>query len=159
MLHRDAVDFELLVAGRGPELDRLESAFRGLPEVTVRNGFMPSDALVDAVQASECILLPYLSATQSGVAAAAYAGHRYVVATATGGLPDVVEHGRNGLLVPPGDAEALADALCVLAGDAALRHRLLEGARRTAEGELDWGRITRDLQAELLGKVPLRGGE
>lgn len=153
ILHRTAIPFELLVAGRGPELDRLQSAFEALPEVTVRNGFIESDQLIAAIQACECVVLPYLNATQSGVAAGAYAGRRYVVASETGGLPDIVKDGRNGLLVPPGDADALAAALTSLAGDQTLRRRLLAGAEATAAGVLDWGGITERLQPELFEAV------
>lgn len=52
-----------------------------------------------------------------------------VVATSVGGLPQQVEHGVHGLLVPPGDTEALATALTTMAGDADLRGRMGEAAR------------------------------
>jgi glycosyltransferase involved in cell wall biosynthesis len=55
-----------------------------------------------------------------------------VVATRVGGLPEVVEPGESGLLVEPGDAEALAAGLRAL-GDPATRSRLGEGARRRGE--------------------------
>lgn len=51
-----------------------------------------------------------------------------VIAAATGGLPDQIGDGTNGLLVPPGDADALRDALERLRGDAALRERLARAA-------------------------------
>jgi glycosyltransferase involved in cell wall biosynthesis len=57
-----------------------------------------------------------------------------VVASDLSGIPELVEHGRTGLLVPPGDPQALADALRRLADDAALRERLgREGRRRVLE--------------------------
>jgi len=46
-----------------------------------------------------------------------------------GGIPDVVEHGKNGLLVPPGDSVALADAIATLARDDSLRRTLAANAR------------------------------
>jgi glycosyltransferase involved in cell wall biosynthesis len=153
LLHEQGVSFELLVAGRGPELDRLQPQLEALPEVTVRNGFIESDDLVRAIQSAECIVLPYLSATQSGVAAGAFAGRRYVVASDAGGLRVVVRHGGNGLLVPPGDSAALAEALRVLAEDQAMRRRLLDGAAATASGPLDWDRIVDHLDAELSGSA------
>lgn len=52
-----------------------------------------------------------------------------VVATSVGGLPQQVEHGVHGLLVAPGDTEALATALTTMAGDAVLRGRMGEAAR------------------------------
>jgi glycosyltransferase involved in cell wall biosynthesis len=133
------IDLEL--AGSGPELDRLENNFRALPHVRVDNRFVSSAVLIEKIRAADCVLLPYLDATQSGVLAAAFANGRFVIASRVGGLSDLVEHGVNGLLVPPGDAAALADALRIVAGDPALRQRLRAGARRTAENQLDWGPI------------------
>lgn len=55
-----------------------------------------------------------------------------VVASAVGGIAEAIEDGRNGLLVPPGQPDALADALLRLARDAALRHQLGQAAVATA---------------------------
>ncbi|MFW5471867.1 glycosyltransferase [Knoellia sp. CPCC 206450] len=59
----------------------------------------------------------------------AFASGLPVVATTVGGLPQQVEDGVHGLLVPPGDPEALATALTTVAGDAHLRRRMGEAAR------------------------------
>ena len=56
-----------------------------------------------------------------------------IVATDVGGVAEAVEHERNGLMVPPGDADALASALERLLGDAGLRSRLGAAARETYE--------------------------
>lgn len=53
-----------------------------------------------------------------------------MLATAVGGIPEVIHHGQNGLLVPPEDAQALGNALISLLSDAALRHALGSGASR-----------------------------
>jgi glycosyltransferase involved in cell wall biosynthesis len=145
ILHAEGAPFALTVAGRGPELDRLEGRFAALPEATVRNGFAPPGEVIAAIQDSDCVMLPYLSATQSGVLAAAYAGRRPVIASDVGGLPDVVRDGCDGLLVPPGDPRALAAAVRRFAGDAALRARLSAGAADAARGLLDWDRIAAEL--------------
>lgn len=60
-----------------------------------------------------------------------------VIASAVGGIPDVVEHEVNGLLVPPGDAQALARALLRLIHDRSLRARLGTAARESSS-QLDW---------------------
>jgi glycosyltransferase involved in cell wall biosynthesis len=53
-----------------------------------------------------------------------------VVATAVGGIPEIIAQGRNGMLVPPGDPQALAQAILQLAGNARLRRELgRQGAR------------------------------
>ena len=54
-----------------------------------------------------------------------------VIATRTGGIPEVVKHEKTGILVPPRDSRSLADAVCNLANDAAKRRRLGAAARRS----------------------------
>jgi glycosyltransferase involved in cell wall biosynthesis len=58
-----------------------------------------------------------------------------VVASETGGIPSLIEDGVTGMLVPPGDVDALADAIEMLAGDAGLRRRLAFQARARAHRE------------------------
>ncbi len=57
-------------------------------------------------------VIPYRSATQSGVVQMSFAFNVPVIATRVGGLEEVVTHGVNGLLVPPEDSLALAEAIC-----------------------------------------------
>jgi len=56
-----------------------------------------------------------------------------VAATEVGGIPEVLDSGEEGLLVPSEQPAALADALCRLADDSALRQRLAQGARSRVE--------------------------
>lgn len=61
--------------------------------------------------ACDLVVLPYLSATQSAVVQIAYGFQKPVVVTAVGGLPDVVEDGSTGYVVPPNDPAAVASAI------------------------------------------------
>ncbi|MDD3643094.1 MAG: glycosyltransferase [Candidatus Krumholzibacteria bacterium] len=61
--------------------------------------------------AADLVVLPYLSATQSGIAQIAIAFDRPMIATRVGGLPEVVAEGRTGFVVDPGDPAALARAV------------------------------------------------
>ena len=136
------------VAGAGPEIERLHDRLVALRGVTVTTGFVPAAALIDLVAASDCVLLPYTDASQSGVLATAFANARFVIASAVGGIVDLVTDGDNGLLVPPRDPAALAAAIARAAADPALRARLRDGARRTAETRMDWDRIAAGLLAD-----------
>jgi glycosyltransferase involved in cell wall biosynthesis len=61
--------------------------------------------------ACDLVVLPYLSATQSAVVQIAYGFSKPVVVTSVGGLPDVVEDGSTGYVVPPNDPAAVARAI------------------------------------------------
>jgi glycosyltransferase involved in cell wall biosynthesis len=75
-----------------------------------------------------------------------------VVATAVGGLPELVEAGESGLVVPPGDAEVFGRSVGRLLADAALSQRMGERARVLARERHDWSQIGR-LTAELYRSV------
>ena len=147
-LAAEGYDLPLHLAGRGPELDELEERFRSHPAVRVDKRFIAAADLIAMIRAADCVVLPYTGATQSGVLAGAFGNDRFVVASRIGGIADIVEDGVNGLLVPPGDAGALARALHAVAADEGLRTRLREGARRTAAERLSWSRIAAGMIAE-----------
>lgn len=146
-LNERGVVFELVLAGRGPELDRLGPAIERLPNVTVVNRYLTPTEAIDQFQRAAVVVIPYREATQSGVVAAAFANGRPVVASAVGGLVDVVRHEVNGLFVPPGSVAALADALQRVLDDAGLRTRLAEGAGRTGLTTLSWSAAGEALSA------------
>ena len=71
-----------------------------------------------------------------------------VVATAVGGIPDLVDHGFNGLLVPPNDAAALAEALASLLGNPALAREMGRAARATIAARFSPARSIERLERE-----------
>jgi len=82
---------------------------------------------------------------------------RPVVASAVGGIVDVIQHEKTGLLVPEKNPQALADAVLRLLDDPALARRLGETGRADAEWQFDWDRLTREteqLYARALGEAP-----
>lgn len=141
MLTKRGVRHHAIVAGRGPEMVRLHARMAGMPTVETIDAYISAADTSTLFQSADLVALPYKDASQSGVLASAFGNHRPVVASATGGIPDVVIDGRNGLLVPPGDATALADALERAITSRSLAARLADGARDTAQGSLNWDHI------------------
>jgi glycosyltransferase involved in cell wall biosynthesis len=89
----------------------------------------------DAARVASAFDVFVLSSRHEGLPVAlleAMAAGRPVVATRVGGVPEVVRHGGEGILVPPGDPDALAAAMVTVLADANLRARLGEAARRRA---------------------------
>lgn len=79
--------------------------------VIFHNGYVPNDQMALYFSAADVVALPYLEATQSGIAQLAVGFERPMIATAVGGMTEVIHDGENGLLVPPGDSAALAQAV------------------------------------------------
>jgi glycosyltransferase involved in cell wall biosynthesis len=79
--------------------------------LTIVDGFVPDETVEAYFCAADLVVLPYVSATQSGIVQIAYNYDKPVVTTNVGGLPEVVLDGETGFLVPPSDPGALARAV------------------------------------------------
>jgi glycosyltransferase involved in cell wall biosynthesis len=87
-------------------------------DVVIVDRYVSNEEVEKYFAACEAVVLPYRSATQSAIVQVAYSFDRAVIVTRVGGLPDVVEDGVSGYIVPPNDPAALADAICrMLEGD------------------------------------------
>jgi glycosyltransferase involved in cell wall biosynthesis len=86
-----------------------------------------------ALDAASLLVLPSRSEGLPRIVIEAFCRGRPVVGTRAGGIPDIVEDGVSGLLLPPDDPDALADALSRCLEDRALLERLAAGARASAE--------------------------
>lgn len=80
--------------------------------VQLVDGYIPDREVEKYFAACDLTVLPYESATQSGIVQIAFGFTKPVIVTDVGGLPEVVEDGRTGYVVKPRNPEALADAVC-----------------------------------------------
>jgi glycosyltransferase involved in cell wall biosynthesis len=106
-------DVTLLVAGeawwKGEEEYR--ALAQGLPNVKFDFRYIPDAEIATYFAVADVVLAPYRIEAQSGVALTAFHFARPVIATNVGGLPEIIEEGINGMLVPPEDPSALAHAV------------------------------------------------
>lgn len=129
------------IVGDGPMRPELERriAELGLGGIVTLAGALPQDEVARRLGASTLFVLPSIVAPDGqmeGIPVAlmeAMAAGQPVVASALSGIPELVEHGANGLLVPPGDAAALAAAVERLLADPELGRRLGERGREAVE--------------------------
>ncbi|MFN2586702.1 MAG: nucleotidyltransferase family protein [Actinomycetota bacterium] len=136
----------VVVAGDGVRRDLIP---RSLTSVEVRPGELPDHEFRALIGRSSAVLLPYERANQSGVLATAFRSGRPVIASRVGSFEEYVRDGVNGLLVPPGDAAALADAMRRLRSDPELARRLAAGAATSWEEELSPARWGAEITAAL----------
>ncbi len=145
ILARRAVPFHLVLAGQGPELQRLHDRILENPHVTVEPRFLsPAEVRVELARAA-VVLVPYRDATQSGVIAAAFGSGRPVIATRVGGLVDAVRDGIDGLLIAPGNPDELADAIQAVLTDEDLAERLAAGVGESRSTHFAWSTIAATL--------------
>jgi glycosyltransferase involved in cell wall biosynthesis len=151
---------ELLAALERPESKGLRVALCGPGELPPRGGELLDGrsgvewrGWLELLREAAIFVLPSTSEGLPMAVLEAMAWERAIVATAVGGVPDVLSDGVEALVVPPGDAAALAAALARLAADSELRERLGAAARERAR-RLNAEEVTGGLEAiyvELLG--------
>jgi glycosyltransferase involved in cell wall biosynthesis len=121
----------LALVGDGPDRERLTRRFAGLPVTFM--GFLRGEALARAFASADVFVMPSKTETLGFVVLEAMSSGCPVVAAAAGGIPDLVQHGENGLLFDPDRPEELVDALGRLFGDRALQRHFAHQARKAAE--------------------------
>jgi colanic acid/amylovoran biosynthesis glycosyltransferase len=138
-LRRRGVGARCTFVGDGPKRETLQAraAELGLDSSAVFPGRVGQDGLKALYARSHIFCLPSFAEGIPVVLMEALAMEIPVVASGIMGIPELVEHEAHGLLVPPGRADLLADALARLAGDPALRRRLGENGRRRVEADFD----------------------
>jgi glycosyltransferase involved in cell wall biosynthesis len=108
-------DLHLLVVGEfweDKEIYVMQAEEAGLQDhITFIDEYVPNEQIGDYFRAADLLVLPYVSATQSGVIQMAFGFGLPVITTRVGGLHEVIADGKTGLLVPPQDPEALAAAI------------------------------------------------
>jgi len=142
-IRRRFSDVSVLIAGDGPERERLEARVRelGLHESVIFAGNQDNDDLPEFYAAADIVAIPSLKEATSIAGLEAMASACAVVATNVGGLPEIIEDGVSGLLVPPRDPEALALAIMRLIETPELRKQLGLAARALVEQKFTWEQV------------------
>ncbi|MGH7582174.1 MAG: glycosyltransferase family 4 protein [Gemmatimonadales bacterium] len=134
---------QLVIAGDGPDRDKLEELGRhlGLGDRLSMLGFR--DDVRQLYPAADIFALSSRSEAMPIAVLEAMAAGLPVVAPAVGGIGEVVDDGRTGLIVSPGDIVALSGAIARLAGDAALRQAMGAAGRVHALTQFSLSTMTR----------------
>jgi glycosyltransferase involved in cell wall biosynthesis len=142
-ISRACPKLRIIIAGRGEDFDRYRSMMIHPERFRVLNEHIPREDVARLFQQASIVVLPYSEASQSAIIPLAFAFGKPVVATAVGGIPEVVAHGKDGLLVPARDSDALAEAVVSLIQDRETRRRMGQRALEKTRNELSWTAIAR----------------
>lgn len=147
---RDEIELNLTIVGGSPDGKYSSGLVReyGLQDIVSFTGRISHEELVKKYSSSEVAIVPSLYEGFGFPAAEAMSCQLPVISTTAGALPEVVgPDGEAGLLVPPGDSDALAVAIRRMLADETLRGKLGEAARRRVESHFTWDAAARSTVA------------
>lgn len=152
-------NFKLILLGRFNRAEPLAKKLRGMQlkdKIFQRVKWIGvRDNVEDFMSAFDLCIVPSVIEPLGLVALESLAAGTPVVAAATGGLNEIVEHGKTGLLVPARDSEVLADAVIKMAGSESERIRMGEAGRKMVSERFDPAALTSDVE-RILQQVALR---
>ena len=138
----------LLIAGEG-DLRPYRELMNGLPNVEVVNRWIKEDEAGTFFEQASMVVLPYTSASQSGVLTVAAGFGLPVIATRTGGLSEQIHDGVTGLLVEPGSVDQLVAAIQRLMTDSEWAVQLGQNLQRDFEENRSWESISTQVYSSL----------
>jgi glycosyltransferase involved in cell wall biosynthesis len=149
----EQIEITLLVVGefwRGRAETESRIAQLGLGgQVKLIDQYVPNEEIELFFSAADLVVLPYESATGSGILQIAMGLKRPAVVTNVGGLAEIVVHGETGLVVPPGDSTALAEAIVHYFKEG-LEPKFVENIRR-AQAHFSW-----DIMVDAIGTFEMQ---
>jgi glycosyltransferase involved in cell wall biosynthesis len=150
-LVRETCDAKLLIAGyptKHIDMDELKKRIAELhltEHVILDARYIPLEEVGPLMSLATVAVYPYRSSTQSGALQVAYTFGRPVIATAVGGLPEVVEEGRSGFLVPAQSPRELAEKMITLVSKPGLASIMGEYAHHLSETRFSWRSVARQI--------------
>ena len=141
---KELPDAKLVIAGKGGFSFNKFS----LKNVTVLNRFIPNEELFDLISKSSFVVCPYIEATQSGVIMTSFSLQKPVLATRVGGLAEMVEHNKTGIICNPDDVDQLSKNIIFLLNNPGLLSSFSKNIEEYyfGEGERSWELIGNGLK-------------
>lgn len=137
--YKDGYDgVNVIVAGAGKH-NFDTSDYENLPFVEFRNYYIARTELTTLIKTCDAVICPYTDATQSGVIMSSFVFNKPVIATKVGGLPEMLNNGELGILIPPKDVNAIEEVLIRLHENPQILEKYCEKIANVYEhGEKSW---------------------
>ena len=142
IISKEISDINVIIAGEG-DFSTYSKYIEDESKFEIYNEFIPNEKVPELFTRAKVVVLPYTyHQGYSAVLSVAFSFGTAVIVTNVGDFPNLIEDGKEGLVVPPRDPEALADAIVKLLKDDGLRKKMEENAYKKAQ-ELSWGNIAK----------------
>ena len=145
-VHKQIPDLRLVVAGKG-DFYFDYTPFQELDYIILKHEFISIPALSGLLKDCLFAVVPYIDATQSGVAQTAFSVDVPLIVTNVGDLPQSVTDGITGIVIPPKDPESLAGAIVKLASDPILLESFKNNINTLWKPSMQWDEIGDDFVA------------
>ncbi|CAG8999712.1 MAG: D-inositol-3-phosphate glycosyltransferase [Candidatus Celerinatantimonas neptuna] len=129
-LASEAPDIQLILLGDGPLREELETQAQGLSNVTFA-GKQPRESMGNWFAAAHLQIHPSYSEGLGSVILEGMQSGLTVVGTRAGGIVDIIDDGKNGFLIDPGNSDQLADAILTLYRDPTRREKMAQTAKQS----------------------------
>src|SRR5262245_7244264 len=157
MVLRRYPDAQFECVGNGPELNALVTRAERLGILHAFTFLGHRDDVGARLAEADIFVLPSRSEAFPNAVLEAMAAGLPIVASGVGGILELIDTGRTGLLVPPGEPQPLADALCRLIANPALAARLGEAARDEARAHYSFDRMVASFDSLYIAELARRG--
>jgi glycosyltransferase involved in cell wall biosynthesis len=134
-------NYEIIIAGKFDDYEKYKKTINNNPNIRVIDKYIEYKDIPEYFNNAAFVVLPYISATQSGVAALSFTFGKPIVATKVGALPEMIQDGKTGLLVEPRNELCLADAIIKLLSDEKIINELCESVRKYCKENMSWASI------------------
>jgi starch synthase len=141
LITKEMPDAKIIIAGVGEKFQKYENMMIHRNNFIINNYNIPYNEGAELFQRCSLVVLPYIDASQSAVVLTAYGFKKPVVVTSVGSIPEIVDDGKTGFIVPPKDVNALAEAIVKLLKDKKLRTQMGENAYIKLKADLSWDNI------------------
>ena len=156
IISKEISNFKIVLAFHGESFDRYKKFIKNIDRFEIHGRYIPNDEFPDFFGKASVVVLPYIEASQSGIVAVSFAFGKPVVVTDVGALPEVVENGKRGFVVPPKDEVALAQAIVKILKNKKLKEKMGKNAYDFSVNDLSWEKIaskTSDLYRKQVSKI------
>lgn len=145
IVSKEIPQIKTIIAGSGDFYFDISGINKNDPHFEIHNYHISNEQLAEFISSCSVVVCPYNDATQSGVVMTAYAFNKPVIATDVGSFREYIIDGETGLIVPPRNAEALAEAIEKLLNSKTLLNNMKKKIGQTKEKEFSWKEAANNL--------------